>query len=74
MEKQADELGQRVTKLISHGPYGQFFDRKALEAFAMANGVWKESDAKLSNGLARMSVVNRIRGMLKQGKEIKWLT
>lgn len=64
-----DDVGQKVVDLTSKD--GQF-DRDALIRFAKTNGVWKDGDDKLSNGLARMSVVNRLRGKIKRGEQVAW--
>lgn len=54
-------------------------DFTKLVRFAEANGVWKDSYAKLKTkdggpnfGMMRMNVGNRCNGLIKKGKEIIW--
>jgi hypothetical protein len=50
------------------------YDLKALTKFAKANACWDAKYAALPNvGLVRMNVVNRLRGAVRKGHEIKWL-
>lgn len=41
-------------------------------ALAELNGVWDDKYAKLSGGLLVMTVVNRLKGIVKRGGEVKW--
>lgn len=61
----SDDLGAKVSELCG-------VDRAKLRKFAQANGVWDDKYAALSNGLARMNIVNRLRGKVKKGYAVKW--
>lgn len=67
--KPVDELADRI-KMLTDAPGG--FNTEAVKKLAVLNGVWKDDYAKLSNGLMRMSVVNRLRSEVKKGTIIKW--
>ncbi len=47
-------------------------DVAKLWRLAVDNGVWDERYAKLSNGLARMSIGNKLRALVRRGGKIKW--
>jgi hypothetical protein len=47
-------------------------DAAKLRGLALSNGVWDERYAKLSNGLARMSIGNKLRALVRRGGKIKW--
>jgi hypothetical protein len=47
-------------------------DAAKLRQLALRNGVWDERYANLSNGLARMSIGNRLRALLRRGGKVKW--
>jgi hypothetical protein len=47
-------------------------DVAKLRRLAVDNGVWDERYAKLSNGLARMSIGNKLRALVRRGGKIKW--
>lgn len=64
--KEPDALSVRVSEHCGT-------DAAVLERFARANGCWDDSYAALPNfGLRRMSVVNRLRAMVRRGHEVKW--
>ena|SRR6185369_2603646 len=58
-----DRVAHRLKKLDSDG----------LREVAEANGVWKAEYAKLNPGLQRMSIGNRIRGLIRNGSKISWV-
>lgn len=79
-----DELGEKVTEHVTDGD-GKT-DRDGLERFAKANDCWKPEYGTLLNkfgswnaGSARASVVNRLRGKVRQAEKageefkIKWV-
>lgn len=64
-----DELGDRVTlETVKDG----IFNRDEMQRIAVHNDVWKYDYLKLSNGLMRMTIVNRLRGIVKKGGSVKW--
>lgn len=69
-----DELAQLVTKHLQvKTEDGVRMDRAKLVRFAKANDVWEDGYKHLNNGLARMSVLNRIRAKVRrENYEIVW--
>lgn len=71
-----DDLAQLIRK--------QFMTRKdpdtnkllldwpKFRAFAAANGCWQANYGRVNHGLARMSVVNRLRAKVRKGHKIVW--
>ncbi len=47
-------------------------DWPRFKAFARNNGCWSDSYAGINHGLARMSVVNRLRKLIRNKVAIKW--
>lgn len=71
--KCGDELSQLVTAhLMVKTEDGVRIDKAKMVRFAKQNGAWDERYKFLNNGLARMSIVNRIRAKVKKGYEIVW--
>lgn len=65
-----DQLAAQIASFTSKGSEG--LDRVKLKQLAQANEVWSDKYESLGDGLARMTVGNRIRARAKGGKEIRW--
>lgn len=67
--KAVDDLGAQVVNYTA--PDG-LFDPARLAKFAAANGIDHAKYAQLNNGLQRMNVVNRLRGLIGKGHKVVW--
>jgi hypothetical protein len=65
-----DELATKLTKAVATADGG--IDLAKLKKLAERNGVWKANYARLNAGLARMSVSNRLRALVRNGGNVKW--
>ena len=61
----SDDLGEQVSSRFGA-------DRVGLERFAKNNGVWEDKYGALNNGLCRMTIVNRLRNLVKKGRQVNW--
>jgi hypothetical protein len=64
------DFAMRLRKAVT-GADGTI-DAAKLQRLAVRNGVWNERYAKLSNGLARMSIGNKLRALVRRGNKIEW--
>jgi hypothetical protein len=67
-----DDLAARLKKHLAADDGTT--DLTKLRDLAKANGVWEDGYSKLNAGLARMSVSNRLRALLRKGGAVKWGT
>lgn len=65
-----DELAERLRRHLA--AQDGTIDLAKLRKLAEANGVWRPGYEKLNAGLARMSVSNRLRALVRAGVAIKW--
>jgi hypothetical protein len=65
-----DDLALRLKKHLAADDGST--DVTKLRALAEANGCWDERYAAVNVGLARMTVSNRLRALVRKGGTVKW--
>ncbi len=65
-----DDLAVRLKKHLAAND--GTIDLTKLRALAEANGCWDNRYAAVNVGLARMSVSNKLRALVRKGGSIKW--
>jgi hypothetical protein len=67
----SNAMAERFTVLDSEAGERRV-DRAALQRFAEANDIWKPGYVRLNSGQLRMTIGNRVRGLMRKDLEVKW--